>query len=216
MAKIFKNAVISSETINLCSQELVSEKFSEPDEDSTNSLVSNAQLKSIQQDFFEQGYIKGKKEATDLIEQEIEQLKNELKQMIDSIPKAIAKNRLELNTEIADIVLAITQQFFIEKEANPQALVLQINQLLTQLNDKQTIELYLHPREIEILKKGMITLDAAHLTHLKIKSDEHLSLGGFVIKTNHGVFNAGIEQQIDKLKAFLLETRQRGQHAALV
>ena len=132
-----------------------------------------------------------------------------------AIPKAIAQNRLDLNPEIADIVLLISQQFFIEQQKDSQALSQQINQVLGQLNNKHNVELCLHPQDINALQNGAIQLDATHLNGLKIKSDESLVLGGYVLKTNHGVFDASIEKQIDKLKEVLIQLKHRGTHAPL-
>lgn len=208
MAKLFKNAVISSEIVSLVHHEPIATLSSEPALEKTQEL-------QLQHEAYQQGYLLGKEEGKALVEQQMALLKQQLEAALIAIPQAVAQNRCELSEEIADIVLLITQQFFIEKESNPHSLELQINQLLQQLNNKQTIDLYLHPKEIAILQKGQIKLEAAHLNGLKIKSDDTLTLGGYVIKTDHGIFDATIEKQINKLKEFLLEIRQRGQNAAL-
>ena len=214
MAKIIKNAVISTEFVSLVSDEtaILNPK---PAIESTEPVINKSALETMKQEAYQQGYLAGQEETRALIDQEMALLKQQLEVALKAIPQAIANNRLELNTEIADIVLLISQQYFIEKESNPQALELQINQLLTQLNNKHAIELYMHPQEINTLQKGLIKLDAVHLNGLKIKSDDALTLGGYVIKTDHGIFDASIEKQIDKLKEFLLEIRQRGHNAAL-
>jgi flagellar assembly protein FliH len=214
MAKLIKNALISSECVSLGNQETTLSDTTTYIE-SLQPLINESQLELFKQESYQQGYLSGQAEEKNRVDQEMALLKHQLETALQAIPQSIASNRLSLSNEIADIVLSISQQFFIEKESNPQILEHQINQLLNQLNSKQTIELCVHPQELNILQKGVIKLEASHLNSLIIKSDDTLSLGGYRLKTEHGMFDASIEKQIDKLKEFLLEIRQRGQHAAL-
>ncbi|EHL30349.1 FliH/SctL family protein [Legionella drancourtii] len=211
MAKLYKKAVISNEEVflNQPNVELA------PEPEKSIRQVDEAHIEQLKKEAYEQGYLAGKNEERTHNEKELEQLKKQLQASLAAIPQAIAQNRSDLNNEIADIVLLITQQFFIEQQKDTQALGQQINQVLGQLNNKHHVELCLHPQEITALQNGAIQLDATHLNGLKIKSDESLILGGYVIKTNHGVFDASIEKQIDKLKEVLIQLKHRGQHASL-
>lgn len=206
MVKLYKNVLISREEVFL----------NQPDLEQMEHLtVDETQEERLQKESYDQGYLCGTIEERTRIEQEICQLKNQLEETLAAIPNAIAQNRLDLSSEIADIVLLIAQQFFIERQEDIPALTQQINQILSQLNNQQTVELCLHPQEITALHNGAIQLDALHLNNLKIKSDDSLSLGGYLIKTNHGMFDASIEKQIDKLKEVLVQLKHRGQNASL-
>lgn len=209
MAKLYKNAIIDAEPVRL-NQPIVE---SAPEAEASIPAIDAAQLEPLKT--YEQGYLAGVSEECARQEEELGQLKQQLQASLAAIPKAIAQNRLDLNPEIADIVLLISQQFFIEQQKDSQALSQQINQVLGQLNNKHNVELCLHPQDINALQNGAIQLDATHLNGLKIKSDESLVLGGYVLKTNHGVFDASIEKQIDKLKAVLIQLKNRGAHAPL-
>jgi flagellar assembly protein FliH len=211
MAKLYKKAIISDEEVFL-NQPIV-ELAHEPEK--SIHPIDEAQIEQLKKEAYEQGYLAGSSEERTHKEEELEQLKTQLQTSLAAIPKAIAQNRSDLSNEIADIVLLITQQFFIEQQKDTQALGQQINQVLGQLNNKHSVELCLHPQEITALQNGAFQLDATHLNGLKIKSDESLILGGYVIKTNHGVFDASIEKQIDKLKEVLIQLKHRGQHASL-
>jgi flagellar assembly protein FliH len=211
MAKLYKNAIISAEAIHLNQPHVeLTQHAEEP-----RSELDESHTQHLQKEAYEQGYLAGITENARK-EEELNELKKQLQTSLAAIPQAIAQNRLDLNHEIADIVLLISQQFFIEQQKDNQALSQQINQILGQLNNQHGVELCLHPQEIATLQNGALALDAAHLNSLKIKSDASLSLGGYVIKTNHGIFDASIEKQIDKLKKVLLQLKQRGQHASLV
>jgi len=210
MAKIFKNSDISGEALILGHQipGIV------PESSKKIQQQNEEPLENIRQEAYRQGYLSAKKEA-EITQQELAQLKQQVEEVLCSIPKAIKQNRLELAREIADIILLITQQLFIQHQADANALAQQINRILTQLNNQQTITLYLHPQEINALHKANIQLEHAHFNELQIKGDTSLALGGFVIKTSHGIFDASIEKQIDKLKDVLLQIKHRGCHASL-
>ncbi|WP_133135595.1 FliH/SctL family protein [Legionella rowbothamii] len=211
MATLHKNVLVSTEVIYL-NQEAPELIDTVPPETPT---VDESQCELIRQEAYEQGYLAGMTEEQARLGQEKSQNQQQLEQMLASLPQAVAQNRLDLANEIADIVLLISKQFFVENSNNQQALSQQINHILTQLNDKQSVELYLHPQDIVALQNGTMQLSAAHLNGLKIKTDESLALGGYVLKTNHGIFDASIEKQIDKLKEVLLQLKQRGAHASM-
>ncbi|HRD70991.1 MAG TPA: FliH/SctL family protein [Legionella sp.] len=204
MAKLFKNACISSQLVHLDYLDDCSINTELPLK--TQDSLSDAQLQEIKDKAYQEGYLLGKQEEL----KHHELVQEELITVLNSIPKAITQKRHEMNSEIADIILLITSHYFLERESNPQALELQINSILKQLYQQDNVVLSLHPKEVILLQQGNISLDTTHLDGLKIKSDDTLTLGGCVIKTNHGLFDASIEKQIERLKEMLLEIRQRG------
>lgn len=204
MVKLFKTANITNGSVSLYQP---TEPVRMPTEPSLDELTQQ----QIKEEATQRGYELGKKEA----QAQFNQVKNQLEALISSIPLALAQSRLELETEIADILWSILQGFFIEKQSNKKALEQQINQILTQINAKQSVELHLHPNDITLLQQECFRLETIQLKELKIKSDERLTLGGFLIKTDHGVFDASLEKQVDKLKETLLQLRQGKTHASL-
>jgi flagellar assembly protein FliH len=154
---------------------------------------------------FNQGYIEGLDHSNLTLKKQI----NLVQTLLENIPTAISQNRQQLSSEIADIVLIIIQQFFINQQTNIEAIAKQINQTLTQLNNKHNIELALHPKDLALLQQGLLHLELSQCKGLRIVADEHLRLGGCRIKSEHGLFDAGIERQIDNLKQALLDIKQR-------
>ena len=201
MVKLYKDVTISQEMVHLYQKALLIIDTPEP---SFNAM----HMQQIKEESFQEGYLAGKEETLGLTQAQMGLLKNQLEALLTSLPETINQSRLGLQTEIADILWMIIQPFFIEKSANRQAVELQINQILSQINSSQAVELCLHPNDIAALQSGDIRLDATHLNGLKIKSDESLTLGGCLIKTEHGVFDASIEKQVDKLKDILLHIKQ--------
>jgi flagellar assembly protein FliH len=210
MAKLVRQAIISAEHITLGTQpETISS------EEVPTSMEVIPTLEEVRSQAFQEGYHSGTKEGQRIAEQQMEEMKHHLQDILSSIPQAIKQNRMDLHTEIADILLLIIQQYFIEQQNNPEALQAQINQILGQLNQQQSIELHLPPEAIKILQNGRIQLDSSHLNNLKVKADEALVLGGCIVKTDHGVFDASIETRIERLKELLVHIKQGRQHACL-
>ncbi len=208
MAKIIKNAAITHE---ISPMHQVPETRIIP-----QTVYSESQIERLQEESYQQGYEAGKKEGLKLNSDYLTPLKNQWEELLNALPDALSQQRMLLQQEVADIVLLITSQYFMNEASNPKHLEQQITQILTQLNSRETIELYLHPKDIQLLQEEAFVLQASFVHGIKIKSDESLTLGGCRIKTSHGVFNASIEQQIDQLKEALLKLKQGGTHASLV
>lgn len=215
MAKIIKEALISSETITIGTLMPVSNTTDNQLLTTKNTQLNALSLEDSRTQAYQQGFEAGIQEGQTRIEQQIERSKHDLEKLLLSVPQAIAQCRMELNREIADIVLIISQEYFVEQQRTPEALQAQINQILNQINNEQRIELCLHPEEIKLVQKANIQLNANHLNSLKIKADDSLVLGGCIIKTEHGIFDTSIETRIERLKEYLIEIRSRGQHDSL-
>lgn len=215
MAKIIKKALISLETITLgTTLPETSYEYNERDILNTTQL-NETYLEELREQAFQQGFESGVNEGQNRAKQQIEGLKLDLENLLLSIPQAITQCRMELTNEIADIALLISQEYFAEQQRNPEALQAQINQILNQINNEQNIELCLHPEDIKLVQKANIQLETAHLNRLKIKADERLDLGGCLIKTEHGIFDASIETRIERLKDYLIQMKQGRHHALL-
>ena len=151
-------------------------------------------------------------DAVDSLAQEralLQEQTNALSALLQSIPKAISDNRQQLSSDIADIVLLIVSKFFINQQQNKDAITHQITQILMQLHDKQNLELSLHPHDLALIQQGEINIDLRSCKNIRLKADEHLRLGGCIVTSEHGVFDASIERQIDNLKHVLLQMKSK-------
>lgn len=167
--------------------------------------ISQAQLDEAWQQGYDEGLAKGMMQAHQQLQSQIDCLSTLLKNM----PTAVEENRLALSSEISDIVLSIVQRFFMHQHLNKEAIAHQISHTLSHLNQKHQLELRLHPHDLALLQQGEIKMDLSLYPAIRITSDETLNLGGCIIRTEHGLFNASIERQIDDLKKALLKPVQR-------
>lgn len=170
-------------------------------------IESQDDVACTQNDVVHDGYFQ---DLTDGIDQENARFQEQissLNALLHSIPEAISKHRHQLSAEIADIVLLIANKFFITQQKNKESIVHQITQIIDQLNNRQNITIALHPQDLTLLEKGDIQIDIASCENMRLVPDDDLRLGGCIVKSEHGVFDAGIERQIDSLKHVLLQMR---------
>lgn len=198
MAKLIKQATLSEESCLL-------EEQPAPTVTVLDTVDRNQVQEKIQ---YQEGYTQGYEEGKAQSEEAFMAAKSSIEKLLQALPEALAENRLQLKNEIADIVLFICGQLFVEQQANKAALEQQINGILEQLSQQEHIELQLHPQDIACLQAGSIALRKNLVEKMTIKSNPGLRLGGCIIKTTQGIFDAGIEKQIDQLKQVLLEMRQ--------
>lgn len=213
MANILKQVTLSKElfylgeqTINDNDQQILSSTANSAE--STIKIKEQAHEQGFQLGFAQgmaAGLAKGEQQAIDKKSDVIKQIE----QLLHAIPSALNASRQALRMEIADIVLAITQQFFIQQQQNKEAIAQQITATLNYLNEKQAITLALHPGDLALLQQGQLKVDFSQCKEVRIVGDESLNLGGCRITSEHGVFDASIERQIDCLKQALLQLKIR-------
>ena len=158
---------------------------------------------AMQQDYFQQGFNQGLAQA----QQELNEQSNKLTALLHSIPQAVSANRQHLSQDIADIVFAIIQPLFIHQQQNKESIAERISQTIQLLNNKHNLELFLHPDDLALLQRKELSIDVSACKNLRVMADDKLRLGGCVIKSEHGLFDAGIERQIDNLKQILLQIK---------
>lgn len=196
MATVFRNIIISEDTVSLQKSPCV-------DEPPQPTIIHFQDIEHARAEGYAHGFFEGvAQEQARILEKE-----NTFSALLHSIPTAVRENRLSLSTEIADIVLLVAQQLFINQQQNKEAITHQVTQIINQLNDKHNIEIALHPHDIA---QNDFHINSTQYKNLRIVPDESLQLGGCIVRSEHGVFDAGIERQIDNLKHVLLQMKQGG------
>ena len=197
MANILKNIPISQDSVVL----KIHQPIKTIEEPETESMTL--------EEIYQSGYAQGLADGQQKNQAELQEQLTSLHALLFSIPNAIQENRQQLSQEIADIVLVIVQKLFIHQQHDKNTITQQIQHIISQLNNQQKLEIVLHPQDLALLKDGEIQLDVGFYKHLSLIPDEALRLGGCIIRSPHGVFDASIERQIDKLKQVLLEIKSQ-------
>lgn len=206
MAELFKHTFLDEHCVYL--------------EESTPILKQNAETTTINKQAFETGYQDGfaqgiiegiRKGQQQALDQELDKIKK-LSEWLEKIPQALAEGRLNLKTEIADLVLSICQSFFIHQQHHKAIIEQQIIDLISQINHKQWVTIAVHPHDLASLHRALSKINGLPSSKIQLIADKTLNLGGCLIKTEHGVFDASIEHQIDRLKQVLLQIKQDSFH----
>lgn len=211
MAEILTSMTLSPELHYLMPQSMQTDEPALPanqDDIDINEENSALVTEGIRQEAYESGIAQGRLQAA----QDLAEQGKLLTALLQNIPESVTLLRQQMRDEIANIVLAIVQQFFIDQQHNRESVTLQINQIIARLNEKQSIELSLHPKDLALLQQGLLKLDIRPGKNFRVISSENLPLGGCIIKSEHGVFDASIERQIDNLKQVLLQIKSGEQH----
>ena len=200
MAEIYK-AIQVHEEIH-CSQALPIEAVAE-----AFHLTADA-LERARDEGYQLGYAEGLSKG--LLQEQAQLLErtSTLNGLISSIPAALNASRQQQSSEIANIVLAITAQLFTHQQQDKTAIARQVAQIIEQLNEAQHINVALHPKDWATLKETGFLNTQEHYTQLQFTPDEQLRLGGCVVSSEHGLFDASIERQIDNLKQVLLQMKR--------
>lgn len=148
-------------------------------------------------------------------EKALQPLKNTLQNLLENIPDTLQKSRLQLQKDIADIVLTILEQLFLQETPPRHLLEKQINTLLMELNHQQNLTIHLHPDDLLHLQQGDIHLQTSPLQKIAILPDKSLLPGGCLIKTEHGLFDLSLEKRFQRLQIILSQIREEHSHASL-
>jgi flagellar assembly protein FliH len=175
-----------------------------------NSLDSEQQIREellslAKKEGYAAGLEAGLSQATQAWHEDMQSLKN----LILNIPIVLTETRLSLQEEISHILLIIVKKYFMQLQLSPIIINSEVRDILEQLSKKQSIELILHSKDIALLQQQQLIKGLNQ--EVRIRSDDSLALGGCYIRTNHGLFDASLERQIDDLKEALLSIRKEKQ-----
>ncbi|MBA2655979.1 MAG: hypothetical protein H0U70_03240 [Tatlockia sp.] len=218
MAELFKRVILSEDLVLLGEQDISLVKL-----EKLNAIEQAPEIPILKEQAretgfklgFSQGHTEGIKQAQEQIKTENLERLEQIHSLLQGISQALCQSRLALQNEVADIVLMISQQFFVHQQQQKGLIAEQILTALNQINDKQALTLLLNPKDFALLEQGELNMDLSSYPALCVKSDERLALGGCMIRCEHGLFDAGIERQIDCLKKELLDLKNRNHYEGI-
>ncbi|QBS12645.1 hypothetical protein E4T54_07755 [Legionella geestiana] len=159
---------------------------------------------------FAEGKEEGEKEGCARGEKALADTRDALCQILASLKQAQEEARLALRAEIAGMVIPLVSPLFMELAHNPDWLNVRIDNLLSHLNREETLRLHLHPLDIQRLQENGAL--KALPPKVEVCADERLRLGGCRLHSEHGTFDAGIEEQVERLKVLLLKRQEEMRH----
>ena len=151
---------------------------------------------------FEEGYNKGKEEASlelsKVLEEKLRLLDSSIKK-IDSINEVFEEKILSLEKELVSIALDIAKEV-IQKEVSENSKEIAYNlakALMEDIKDATQITIKVNPKDASYLREK--------LKNVKIVEDDAIKEGGVVIVSDIGNIDAEIKQRFKTIKEAILE-----------
>lgn len=173
--------------------------------------INEETLENVKNQAFAEGYQEAEKKLAETYQCKLQALANQkalLDQLLKNLPNALQDYHASVRDQIAEIVLLIVRQYFTNQASSKEAIIFQVEQAINHLNHKENIELFLHPQDLNLVQQSKLNIDFSECRHLKLIPDETLALGGCRLRNDHGLIDASIELQIDKLKQMLLQLKK--------
>ena len=151
---------------------------------------------------FEEGYKKGKEDASlelnKILEEKLKLLDSSIKK-IDNINKVFEEKNLSLEKELVSIALDIAKEV-IQKEVSENSKEIAYNlakALMEDIKDATQVTIKVNPKDASYLKE--------ELKNVKIIEDDAVKEGGVVIISDVGNIDAEIKQRFKTIKDAILE-----------
>ncbi|WP_165000323.1 FliH/SctL family protein [Anaerophilus nitritogenes] len=147
-----------------------------------------------------EGYIKGKEEAQNLIEEAL-QIKKEILKTKENLVKNLEK-------EMIDLVIQTVEKILNDKVENSHEVIIGLIQSgLNKCAYTETITLRVSPKDYEYVNgaKDKILCLAENIDDIMIKQDATLTKGSCMIDTISGSVDASIQTQFEQVKSLFYE-----------
>ncbi|HEX7643481.1 MAG TPA: FliH/SctL family protein [Noviherbaspirillum sp.] len=136
---------------------------------------------------------------------------------LDRLRSIMGKLEASLNTgieDLEDIALAITMEALCKMlgaaAVDQESVKAQIRHAAAQVQKQELLQVRLHPTDLAMLKDMCgLNLILPSGKNISWVADYSIELGGCILKTNHGRFDARFETQLSQLKQTLLEVRSQ-------
>ena len=157
---------------------------------------------------YEQGYQQGLEQGRADGKRELQQMQQAAADEIDSVMRSLREERLsmlrESEQEIVALVFDIVDKVLaVEMDRSEQWVISQVKQAVKQLEGEGGGRLRVNPANLERARAAAEPLLDAEgkVGKLAVAADSALPPGGFVLDTDRGIIDSGVETKMSKLKA---------------
>jgi len=164
---------------------------------------SNIAVKEAYNKGFSEGMVKG-----------VERKKKELSSALESVTELVKKLTLLKETflkssekEIIDLVFLIAEKVIHKEVSTDREVVLSVlNDMVKNIHEEDDIVIRLNPRDYSYIKEVKPDF-FDNYGEMSIRKDNKIGQGGAVIETRWGTVDAGMDQQLDKIRYQVSEIR---------
>lgn len=161
-------------------------------------------LAAAHQQGFQQGFQEGMEEG----KLEGRRLRQEARQVLSEALRTKKDIIAGAEKEIVRMALLIAEKVMRRQvELDPETVLAVARQALAEVKDNETVYLYVNPEQLELVRRSKQELAQVlgAATGLYILGDPEVTSGGCRLETENGWLEAGLPQQMDKLKSLVEE-----------
>jgi flagellar assembly protein FliH len=169
-------------------------------------LAATRREQEARQAGFREGEAAGRKQATDQVQPVLDKMGQSIREISELRPKL----RHEAETDVVKLATAIARKILHrELNADPESLSALIRVAMEKIRLHELVRVRVHPQHHAAVQQSMtrITLGA----QVELQPDPRLQVGGVVIETTRGEFDASVETQLREIERGLTD---RLAHAA--
>ena len=151
---------------------------------------------------FDEGYADGKQQA----QQEIDELKQQLREVIQFFERPLQSLNEEVEQELSLLAVTLAQQLVRrEIKIEPGEIIALIRESVKLLPaNSRKIRIYLHPEDADIVRNTLQLDTADDEQNWKLVEDPMITRGGCEIKSEQSTINATLENRLQALAASVL------------
>jgi flagellar assembly protein FliH len=153
------------------------------------------------------GYREGETAARSQIQPVVDKLSQSIRDVCALRPKL----RHEAETDVIRLALAIAKRILHrELSADPESVAALIHVAMEKIRTNELVRVRVHPQHHHSVQQAVaqVTMGA----QVEVKPDPTLPLGGVVIETTRGEFDASVETQLREIERGLADRLSHGAH----
>lgn len=162
--------------------------------------AANRREQEARQTGFREGEAAGRKQATDQIQPVLDKMAQSIREIGELRPKL----RHEAETDVVKLASAIARKILHrELNADPEALSALIRLAMDKIRVNELVRVRVHPQHHAPIQQILtrVTLGA----QVELQADPRLQVGGLVIETTRGEFDASVETQLREIERGLTD-----------
>ena len=169
--------------------------------------IVDERIERVRQKAFQEGYEKGHAEATNSVSEQFKNASLQIVNMVDNLNKYIESVNKELEQEIIELILSVSESVIRNELSRPDIVSKIIIDSLNKTYTKRNLVIKLHPdsghyfeQVAQVIKQQNFDLDS-----IKIEIDENVGVGGCLIETDKSIVDGRLNNILKEVRETMQE-----------
>ncbi|MCD6460350.1 hypothetical protein J7L67_06760 [bacterium] len=169
--------------------------------------VVEEKIERVRSKAFQQGYEKGRAEARRSVTEQFKNASKEIINLVDNLNKYIDSVNKELEQEIIELVLSVSETVIRNELSRPDVVSKIIIDSLRKINTKRALVIKLHPDSGHYFEQIAAVLKEQNfdLESIKIEIDENVGVGGCFIESDKSIIDGRLDSILKEVKETMRE-----------